>query len=320
MPAAAEAAAPAVAENSGSARSGGGEEEQLSLYSDVQPRDSGSVVRRRFAAAGFCHTDRRDRCRSAAATSPAVVAQSVSPERAPEMRAEAAPQIPENRMPEAEVEPSFDIEDFELELADIALDLDLADSPVAEAPASVVATQAAVAHPALVETPAQPYLQAMAAPREPETFVHQAPVSARDMSVPVEPEKPSADVALPFDPAMIGETESGVAPIGELDVPQLLRSRPRKAAAYPADYDLDIDAEMAQLFSAPTPAAKNGADLEPVSVSADKAGPALAPADDFDEFEKAMEEDFQRSMAERRSATQEAERVTAMPHARRGIS
>jgi hypothetical protein len=136
------------------------------------------------------------------------------------------------------------------------------------------------------------------------------------MSVPVEPEKPSADVALPFDPAMIGETESGVAPIGELDVPQLPPvEAEEKAAAYPADYDLDIDAEMAQLFSAPAPAAKNGANLEPVAASAEKADPAFAPADDFDEFEKAMEEDFQRSMAERRSPTQEAERMTAMPHA-----
>ncbi|MDW9473934.1 SPOR domain-containing protein [Sinorhizobium meliloti] len=317
VPAAAEAAAPAVAETQDRPAPAAVKKNNYPFtptFSRATPvASSGGVSQQRAFATPTVETA----VASAAATSPAVVAQSVSPERAPEMRAEAAPQIPENRMPEAVVEPSFDIEDFELELADIALDLDLADSPVAEAPASVVATQAAVAHPALVETPAQPYLQAMAAPREPETFVHQAPVSARDMSVPVEPEKPSADVALPFDPAMIGETESGVAPIGELDVPQLPPvETEEKAAAYPADYDLDIDAEMAQLFSAPTPAAKNGADLEPVSVSADKAGPALAPADDFDEFEKAMEEDFQRSMAERRSATQEAERVTAMPHAR----
>ncbi|MGK9203749.1 SPOR domain-containing protein [Sinorhizobium meliloti] len=321
VPAAAEVAAPAVAETQDRSAPAAVKKNNYPFtptFSRATPvASSGGVSQQRAFATPTVETAvASPAATSPAAASPAVVVQSVSPERAPEMRAEAAPQVPENRMPEAEIEPSFDIEDFELELADIALDLDLTDSPVADAPASIVATQAAVAHPALVETPAQPYLQAMGAPREPETFVHQASVSSRDMPVPVEPEKPTADVALPFDPAMIGETESGVAPIGELDVPQLPPvEAEEKAAAYPADYDLDIDAEMAQLFSAPAPAAKNGANLEPVAASADKADPVFAPADDFDEFEKAMEEDFQRSMAERRSPTQEAERMTAMPHA-----
>ncbi|PST24676.1 SPOR domain-containing protein [Mesorhizobium plurifarium] len=246
---------------------------------------------------------------SAVAPRPAVV----SPEQVSEMHAEAAPQVPQSRMPEAEVEPSFDIEGFELELADIALDLDLMDEPVADAPAKAVATQAALSHPALVETPAQPYLQALNAPRERETFADRPQTPVPQMPAPVESEKQHAESALPFDPAMIGETETGVAPIAELDVPQLPAVEAEKAVAYPADYDLDIDAEMAQLFSAP--AARSGADLETGPVAADKAAPAFAPADDFDEFEKAMEEDFQRSMAERRSATREAEALTAMPHA-----
>lgn len=251
---------------------------------------------------------------SAAAVGPVSAVPSQPPEDARALRAEEAPPVLQDSSPEAEVEPSFDIEDFELELADIALDL--ADGPVDEAPASVVAAHPAVSHPALVETPAQPYLQALNMPGDPETIVRRPQNPAPEPFVPVEPEMKPAEVALPFDPAMIGETETGVAPIAELDVPQLPAVEAEgKAAGYPADYDLDIDAEMAQLFSAPASPARSAADHASAPVSADKAGSTFASADDFDEFEKAMEEDFQRSMAERRTSVPEAEGMTVMPHA-----
>ncbi|WP_085032012.1 SPOR domain-containing protein [Ensifer aridi] len=227
----------------------------------------------------------------------------------------AAPQFVAKREPEAEVEPSFDIENFELELADIALDIDLAEEDAEEAAPSV-AEQPIASHPALVESPAQPFLQALGVPKEPELRADQPRSSAPEVV-----EEQPTESPLPFDPAMIGETESGVAPIADLDVPQLpVLEAEEKSVPYPADYDLDIDAEMAQLFATPAPAAKSGAhagdaDLAAAPASPAKAAPALASIDDFDEFEKAMEEDFQRSMAERRGTVQEVERMAAAPRA-----
>ncbi|WDZ78167.1 SPOR domain-containing protein [Ensifer adhaerens] len=208
---------------------------------------------------------------------------------------------------EPENEPGFDIENFEMELSDAALKLDLADlgptEPVAAAPAAVP------------EVAVQPVVEAVAPQREPErsveTFVAPAPVEQQD----VQPES-----TLPFDPSMIAEAENGVAPIADMDVPQLPVIETEKPVAYPADYDLDIDAEMAQLFGTPAPAAK---DARPAAVQkAEAARPAPAAnanpsfgtgaLDEFDEFEKAMEEDFRRSMTERKSPTRDAERVSAV--------
>jgi hypothetical protein len=181
-----------------------------------------------------------------------------------------------------------------------------------------------VAHPALVEPAHQPFLQALAPASEPKPQREelQAPVVAPVPTV-AEAEQTSSEIPLPFDPAMIGEMESGVAPIADLDVPQLPSlEAEEKPASYPSDFDLDIDAEMAQLFSTPAPAAKGASagQAEPAAAaraagSSGNAGAPLASLDDFDEFEKAMEEDFQRSMSERRNAAQDVERVAAMPRA-----
>ncbi len=157
---------------------------------------------------------------------------------------------PAQPVAEPENEPGFDIENFELELSDAALKLDLADlgptEPVAAAPAAV--PQAAV----------QPVAETVAPQREPErsveTFAAPAPAEQQD----AQPES-----ALPFDPSMIAEAENGVAPIADMEVPQLPVIETEKPVAYPADYDLDIDAEMAQLFGTPAPAVK---DARPAAV------------------------------------------------------
>ncbi|KSV77593.1 SPOR domain-containing protein [Sinorhizobium sp. Sb3] len=217
----------------------------------------------------------------------------------------AQPVQPVQPVAEPENEPGFDIENFEMELSDAALKLDLADlgptEPIAVAPA--VVPQAA----------AQPVIEAVAPQREPErsveTFVAPAPVEQQD----VQPES-----TLPFDPSMIAEAENGVAPIADMDVPQLPVIETEKPVAYPADYDLDIDAEMAQLFGTPAPAAKDPrpAAVEKAEVArptpAANANPSFGGGalDDFDEFEKAMEEDFRRSITERKSPTRDAERVS----------
>ncbi|THK40140.1 SPOR domain-containing protein [Ensifer sp. MPMI2T] len=212
-----------------------------------------------------------------------------------------------------EPEPSFDIEDFELELSDLALDLD---APEADARQEVQAAveQPVVAHPALVEPAAQPFLQALSVPAEAEVRQDEPQASTAVIADEVPEEEAPAESALPFDPTMIAEPESGVAPIADVDVPQLpVLEAEEKPAAFATDYDLDIDAEMAQLFSAPAPAPRGAARVDDhrADAAAAKPSPQALAVDDFDEFEKAMEEDFQRSMAERQNAPQDAERMAA---------
>ncbi|WP_429817040.1 SPOR domain-containing protein [Ensifer sp. B1-9] len=213
---------------------------------------------------------------------------------------------PAQPVAEPENEPGFDIENFEIELSDAALKLDLADlgptEPVAAAPA--VVPRAAV----------QPVVETVVPQREPErsveTFAAPAPAEQQD----AQPES-----TLPFDPSMIAEAENGVAPIADMEVPQLPVIETEKPVAYPADYDLDIDAEMAQLFGTPAPAAKDARPAAVEKVEAVRPAPAAnanpsfgaGALDDFDEFEKAMEEDFRRSMTERQSPARDAERVSA---------
>lgn len=206
---------------------------------------------------------------------------------------------------EPESEPSFDIENFEMELSDAALKLDLSDLDVVEPVAAAAAAPQAATPPVEEEVAPQ---------REPERFAESFVAPA-----PVEQQEVQPESTLPFDPTMIAEAENGVAPIADMDVPQLPVIEAEKPAAYPADYDLDIDAEMAQLFGTTAPAAK---DVRPTAGDkAEAVGPAPAAnanpsfgagaLDDFDEFEKAMEEDFRRSMVERQTITRDAERLSA---------
>lgn len=203
---------------------------------------------------------------------------------------------------EPENEPSFDIENFEMELSDVAMELEL---PEFDASEDVVAA---------VQQPTFPVVEQAPIQRE-EPFV--APSVA---AAPMEIEEPPVESALPFDPSMIAEADTGVAPIADMDVPQLPVIETEKPVAYPADYDLDIDAEMAQLFGTPAPSVRE-AQARPVETreparSAPAAKPTAsfgaAPMDDFDEFEKAMEEDFRRSMVERQNTPRESERVQPM--------
>lgn len=256
---------------------------------------------------------------------PVAVPAGVSPQRAfatpmaaPAVaKAPVEPVVPSQSAPaevgqtEIEAEPNFDIENFELELADIALDMEPAED---RAPAAVAgereARQPVVSHPALVESAEQPFLQALATPSP--TKAPQEETLAP--GVPAE-EEPAAS-ALPFDPAMIGETETGVAPIAELDVPQLPPvEAEEKPVSYSTDYDLDIDAEMAQLFASPQRDSKESPRAAgAVAATAASAGAVpLASIDDFAEFEKAMEEDFRRSMEQRRNEAQDVDRMAVLP-------
>ena len=183
--------------------------------------------------------------------------------------------------PEEEVTPKADdlaavdlaFENFELELDDLDLDLDPADFTVEEPePQPAAAANAAVS------------MQGRGADR----FIEPAPVRRQPRDEP--------PAVLPFDPSLIATTEEGVAPVADLNVPQLPVVEKEKPQAYASDYDFDIDAEMAQLFADPEASAH-----PQTAAEAEGAAPAVFPAETRsgpDEFEKALEEDFRRSMNE----------------------
>lgn len=114
---------------------------------------------------------------------------------------------------------------------------------------------------------------------------------------------------VPFDPAMLPESEDVVEALGELDVPEMQGEPAEEPAVKVPEYDLDIDAEMANLFSSPSPLKSlPQAVRSPPTVSdveahlarqlglADKT--SALPAGDLDEFERALENDFRKMLSQ----------------------
>ncbi len=204
----------------------------------------------------------------------------------------AAPSLAE---PE-EMDFDLDLDSFEMDLSDIELALD---------PVEVEALErAAVAEPvtAAVEMPVDEvaYQEPISVPQPQETPVYE--VAAAE---PIREDEP-VESELPFDPAMIAEAEESLMAIADLDVPQLPVVEQEKPAAYQPDYDLDIDAEMAQLFGTSGRAARAAGeptnDDHMFAAVAKPAPVANRVEDDFDAFERAMEEDFRQSLKPRQEA------------------
>ncbi|WP_276118417.1 SPOR domain-containing protein [Pararhizobium qamdonense] len=195
--------------------------------------------------------------------------------------------------PAVNAEPEFDLDTFELDLSDINLDIDPSEFDVAEFAAPELAAPELI--PAVVQTAAAPVKTVAAAP----AVAAAIPVAAPERYVPeaVEEVREEPESALAFDPSMISETEEGLTAITDLNVPQLPVVEQERPLVQHTDYDLDIDAEMAQLFAAP---GRNAQSVDRGSHAPQAAAPVQASnvrvEEDFDEFEKAMEEDFRRSL------------------------
>lgn len=200
----------------------------------------------------------------------------------------------------------FNDDDFELALDDLDLDLDLSEiveAEVAPAPApQPVRPQPAAPVAAVAPQPVreQPAPQPRPAPVVAALPVAAAPVVAAPVQprpVAVQPAVPQTLESLPFDPSQIGETEEHPETIVEMDVPELpVGVFEPKPAARRHEEDLDIDTELATLFA---PAVAGGLDRHKHAENrgAAQARPAPAP-EEADEFERALEEDFRRSMQE----------------------
>ncbi|MFB9952162.1 SPOR domain-containing protein [Rhizobium puerariae] len=205
-----------------------------------------------------------------------------------------APVAPAAKVPAVEEKDPFSDEEFELALDD--LELDLADIVVEETRTQPEKVVAAAPRPEV------------AAPR-PEAPVEQVAPVAVAAAAAVAATPAAAEAAddaevtdLPFDPAQIADSEDQVEAIAELDVPALPVEEPEQPQVYRPEYDLDIDAELATLLMTPdkadaAPARKPEIDIATsANAAAGQAGRQTNLAD-LDDFERALEEDFRRSLA-----------------------
>ncbi len=247
-----------------------------------------------------------------------------------------APENPRTVAADADfAEFELDLDGIELELSD--MNFDGAVAPPEPAPVPAPAMPVALAPIVAAAPPAHsiwdaPFAAAASAaaqiPAQPaygghdDVFANAAPA----------PRAPAESVALPFDPALIAEPEERPEAIAELDVPALPVIEKEEPVALPPEYDIDIDAEMANLFDAP-----NHDDLaEPAGAAAVAAGavatgatawaaanskPQQSAPDDFDVFEKALEEDFRQTMNEPQDDDLHVTKMTldpGLPGARKG--
>jgi hypothetical protein len=193
----------------------------------------------------------------------------------------------------------FDENAFELDLREIELDLlDVMDDAPPAKPVAAVPLPMPIddSYPA-VEKIAKP------APEAP-VVIDAAPARSDIGDL----------TSLPFDPSQISVEEDALEPLAEIDVPELPVVEQEQASTDPADYDLDIDADMAEFFAArPEPAAiLPSRSTGRVESAAQLAAAPDKSTGDFDEFEKALEEDFRRSLSENR-ATVNLDRVALTP-------
>ncbi|MBC2773904.1 SPOR domain-containing protein [Rhizobium sp. AQ_MP] len=230
----------------------------------------------------------------------------------------SAPARPAPKASEDDFDPFHD-QDFDLQLDDIELDLSELDvapekpatpaAPVVAAPvfaaaaASVapVRTQPAMASPSYRPEPFQPSYSS--APSGPAT-TYQAPIAAPvQSSEPMRPVAPAGD-NFGFDPSEISEQDDLVETLIGLDVPDVPIAETRAPQTTQPDYDFDIDAELATLFEEPaapisrqaTPVTASAVAPVAVQAPASASRASSAPIDEFDAFEKALQEDFRSTM------------------------
>ncbi|WP_261333034.1 SPOR domain-containing protein [Rhizobium leguminosarum] len=214
--------------------------------------------------------------------------------------------------PVSEADDPFAGHDFELDLAGIELeltDLDFSEpsepAPQPEPPAPAPQQAAAVApRPAPVfapEPPAPPaFARASAAPaRSAPALVPEpqapAPAPAPAPAFNWTPVSESTE-DLPFDPAMISDPEDRPEAVDDMHVPALPPVEQPAPVAKSADFDFDLDAEIASFFEPAKPRQTPTPVRDTAAAAAQPVKPTIA--DGLDDFERALEEDFRRSVRE----------------------
>jgi hypothetical protein len=215
-----------------------------------------------------------------------------------------------------DAEDPFAGHDFELDLEGI--ELELADLDFVEPTAALEIEQPKPQQAAPVHQPTA-YQQNAPAPVAPSAPVYaapvyQAPTPAYRAPEPVAPAPVysapdfalDATEELPFDPSMISDADHPMEAVGDMHIPTLPPVEQPEPVAAMSDFDFDVDAEIANLLTPARPAAAQAqAPVEqwrtraPISVA--PTVPVSQPAaqnQSFDEFERALEEDFRRSVNE----------------------
>ncbi|AJC79062.1 sporulation related domain-containing protein [Rhizobium etli bv. phaseoli str. IE4803] len=196
--------------------------------------------------------------------------------------------------PAPEADDPFAGHDFELDLAGIELELADLDFSEASEPAPQPKPQPG---PAAPQQATAPMRSAPVFAAEPPAV---APAPAFNWTPSPEASAPEVPVAestedLPFDPAMISDPEERPETVDDMHVPALPPVEQPAPVAKTADFDFDFDAEIASFFEPakpremPAPPRDTAAAAKPVK-------PTIA--DGLDDFERALEEDFRRSVRE----------------------
>ncbi|OHV81716.1 SPOR domain-containing protein [Rhizobium sp. LCM 4573] len=248
----------------------------------------------------------------------------------------------------------FGDDDFELALDELDLDLDLSEISLDEEDKRSVKPSVVPSQPEKPAAPLKMEVASPAARFEPVVhsrvspapataqasfsppLISSAPIAApaaasvtsvvRPQPAPVAVPEPvaaretmSADSPSAFDPALIADADEHPEAIADFDVPALPIQEPEQAPVYRPDYDLDLDAELASLLREPAPAKAAPApkEAEPEVVDFGEPARAAKPAaqNDLDEFERALEEDFRRSLATPLPAGRDVEREAVIPGA-----
>ncbi len=222
---------------------------------------------------------------------------------APQPAATAYSQTPR---PVQEADDPFAGHDFELDLAGIELelaDLDFSEQiepapqPITPAPQQVAAVSPRPAPVFAPEPPAPAPQQAAAASVRPAPAAvpepqAPAPAPAFNWAAPVA----ESTEDLPFDPAMISDPEDRPETVDDMHVPALPPVEQPAPVAKTADFDFDLDAEIASFFEPAKPRETPAPVRDTAAAAAKPVKPTIA--DGLDDFERALEEDFRRSVRE----------------------
>ncbi|MBB3394315.1 SPOR domain-containing protein [Rhizobium sp. BK060] len=226
----------------------------------------------------------------------------------PPVSARTAKAEPEGDDPFAGHDFELDLEGIELELADF----DFAE-PVKAEPQAVESQRVQAQHVEAVRPQPVAPVPAFQPPPAPAPVVVAAPISRIPEEVPPVAKAPatpafSADAGdeLPFDPSMISDAEYHPEAVEEMHVPVLPPVEQPGPVVATSDFDFDVDAEIANLLAPAKPAetpAKPAVEewrtRAPISIAPTAAPVAKqVPLQSLDEFERALEEDFRRSVNE----------------------
>lgn len=231
----------------------------------------------------------------------------------------------------------FDFDDIEFDLADLSFDDPETLAPAVQKPAEEVKPVAEIRQAETRGRAAEPVVPFRVTTKI--TDLSETPMRqpvARHAEPRVEPD---SEAVLPFDPSQIADAEDIPEAIADMEVPSLPVVEPEEKVVHTPEYDIDIDAEMANLFQpighAPAAAAKTvpvseGGFANPAWAAAPadaNPDPVKASFDEFDEFERALEEDFRRTLTQPAEEDSSVAKMTLGPNGgyvergpRRGLS